>query len=230
MLADAMSEYDMHGRHAEKPNVRFSDQEIDRQRAVQRDWLREKWMREGLPGTLTFQHVFSGELEVMLDHEALRWGRSLSQGDVVELTAAPPIKGVVKQVSPWRDRTLVRLVVGELESSELKPGQRIGVKMKPLDRELDESVVPVDLERQRTGEERVEWFLANVYCVCSVRGDICTGQFYTLASCNPNGCGSPNAMRKKVRALIAEGKTDRQIWDVLMQDDGSVMLKPHLLP
>lgn len=195
---------------------------------TQKDLLRKVWLADGLPGTLAFHHVFSGELEVMLEHEAIRWGRSLKAGDKVTLTADPPIAAVVKAVTPWRERTQLRLVVGELQSSELKTGQRINVKMTAPPKEVDESPYPPDLGRKRTDDERVEWFLASIYCVCGVGNDICTGHFYTLASCNPNGCGAPNFTRDEIRKLIGAGKTDREIWDELRKDRGELMLRPHL--
>ena len=167
---------------------------------------------------------------MMLDHEAMRWGRSLHEGDVVQVSAEPSIKAVVKHVSPWRERTRLRLVVGELESSGLKPGQRLNLKMTTLPMEVDESPYHTDLGRSRTIDERVEWFLSSTYCVCGIKGDICTGQFYTLASCNPNGCGSPNAFRKELRQQMAKGKTDREVWNELVKDNGPLILKPHLLP
>lgn len=203
---------------------------LEKRRSAQQLHLRKLWRDLGLPGTLTFHHVFSGELGVMLDHEAMRWGRSLKEGDSVELTADPPIKAVVKAVTPWRERTNVRLVVGELESSELKAGQRIGVKMKWPAKEVDESPYPPDLDRKRTTDERVEWFLASTYCVCGVGKDTCTGHFYTLASCNPNGCGAPQATRDEIRGMIEKGKSDKDIWDALVKDRGSLMTRPHLKP
>src|SRR5205823_528945 len=133
-------------------------------RAKQKSWLRKRWLDEGLPGTLTFLHVFSGELEFALDHEAMRWGRSLSAGDVVHLQAEPPIKGVVKAVTTWRERTVVRLVVGELESSELTIGQRLTLKMTPPPDAVENSPYPPDVDRSRSKAERIEWFLANTYC------------------------------------------------------------------
>jgi hypothetical protein len=54
------------------------------------------------------------------------------------------------------------------------------------------------------------------------------GDFYTLASCNPNGCGAPNQTRKEIGKLIDAGKTDRQIWDDLVKDRGPEMTLPHL--
>lgn len=39
-------------------------------RAEQKAWLRKRWANYGLPGTLTFHHVF--KLESALDHEAMR--------------------------------------------------------------------------------------------------------------------------------------------------------------
>ena len=194
----------------------------------QKQFLRKHWRDEGLPGTIGFHHVFSGEMDVILDHEAMRWGRSLQYGDKVELIAEPPITAIVKSVSPWRERTQLRLVVGELQSSELKSGQRIHVKMPWPAKEIDDSPYPTDIERTRTKAERVEWFLASMYCVCGVGKDICTGDFYTLASCNPNGCGAPNGARKDIGKMIDAGMTDKQIWDDLVKTSGPEMTRPHL--
>jgi hypothetical protein len=223
MLADAASEKDIHG-------TATADHSFEQARAEQKAWLRQRWADDGLPGTLTFHHVFSGELELMLDHEAMRWGRSLKAGDVVHLTADPPIKSVVRAVTPWRERTVVRLVVGELESSELKIGQRLGLKMAPPSEAVEASAYPPDADRPRSKGERVEWFLASIYCACGVGHDTCTGHFYTLASCNPNGCGLPNHMRDDLRKLIDQGLTDRQIFDELVKMHGPNLTKPHLAP
>ena len=198
--------------------------------ATQKKWLREKWLAEGLPGMLAFVHHFSGELDLMLDHEAIRWGRSLKPGDAVELSADPPIKAVVKSVQPWRERTQLRLVVGELQANDLKAGARMHLKMTAPPKQVDESPYPPDIGRERTKDERVEWFLASIYCSCRIGKDTCTGMFYTLASCNPNGCGMPNFTRDEIRDLIAKGKSDKEIWDALLADRGPLMLKPHLLP
>jgi hypothetical protein len=232
MLADEVSEFDMHGslrpKGTDKP--KFTAEEVETKRTAQRTWLRKRWTEEGLPGTLTFHHVFSGELELTLDHEAMRWGRSLSAGDTVHLQADPPIKAVAKTVAPWRERTVVRLVVGELESSELKIGQRLALKITPPAESVDTSIYPPDLGRERPRAERVEWFLASTYCTCGVSKDICTGHFYTLASCNPNGCGAPNKRRTQIGKMIDRGMTDRQIFDDLLKAEGPLLLRPHLMP
>lgn len=232
MLADEVStqvlRHDPADKKASQP--KFTPDEITSKVGTQREYLRKQWDQSGLPGTLTFHHVFSGELEVMLDHEGMRWGRSLKEGDKVELTADPPIKAVVKAVTPWRERTTVRLVVGELESSELKAGQRIGLKIPWPAKEVDESPYPPDLGRKRMTDERVEWFLCSIYCVCGIGKDTCTGHFYTLASCNPNGCGAPEATREEIRDMIGKGKTDKDIWDALLKDRGVLMTRPHLKP
>jgi hypothetical protein len=232
MLADELSEEDMHGSLSAERNSdpKLSPAEIDERRAEQKVWLCERWQTDGLPGTLTFHHVFSGELEVTLDHEAIQWGRSLVVGDVVHLTADPAIKAVVKTVTPWRERTVVRLVVGELEASELKIGQRVGVKMQRPSADVLNSPYPLDIGRRTEKAARVEWFLASIYCTCGVKRDVCTGDFYTLASCNPNGCGMPQHTRAEIAALIDQGKTDQQIWDGLLKERGSLMLRPHLKP
>lgn len=228
MLADAVSEFDIHSSLEKVDSPPFTNVQIETKREKQKDWLRKRWIDVGLPGTLTFHHVFSGELELALDHEAMRWGRSLKSGDIVHLTVDPPIKAVVKSAAPWRERTVLRLVVGELESSELKIGQRLAVKMTPLSEADENSVYPPGIGRSRSTMERVEWFLASMYCVCGVGKDTCTGMFYTLASCNPNGCGAPDATRTQIKAMIEKGMPDREIWDAMAKERGSSMARPHL--
>lgn len=232
MLADELTEWDMHGslraKKGEKP--KFAPNEVEKKRAEQKALLRARWTEEGLPGTLTFHHIFSGELELTLDHEAMRWGRSLQAGDTVHLQADPPIKAVVKAVTPWRERTVVRLVVGELESSELKIGDRLALRMTPPADAVEASVYPPDIDRPRSKAERIEWFLASTYCTCGVSKDVCTGHFYTLASCNPNGCGMPNHRRDELGAMMDRGLTDRQIFDAVLKEAGPLLLRPHLVP
>ena len=68
------------------------------------------------------------------------------------------------------------------------------------------------------------------YCPCGVTGDNCTGDFYTLASCNPNGCGMPNVMRKAVAEKIDKGLTDKQIFEELLKEQGPELVRQHLKP
>ena len=221
MLADEASEG---GIHDKPPGDGF-----ELKQKAQRAWLRDRWVAEGLPGTVTFAHV-AGEADVMLDHEAMRWARSLKTGDKVSLVADPPIPAVVKDVRPWRERTQVRLVINGVDIVDLKAGQRTHLKMTPPAKEVEEGDYPPDIGRSRTKEERVEWFLASIYCTCKVGGDICTGDFYTLASCNPNGCGAPNATRRRIAEMIDKGMDDKQIFDDLRAERGPLMAKPHLRP
>jgi hypothetical protein len=204
---------------------------FEERRKEQKAALRKRWAEEGLPGTVTFLHRFSGEMEVMLDHEALRWGRSLQTGDEVRLAADPPIAAVVKQVRPWREHTQLRLVANGFDQSDLSIGQRVHVRRTPPPAAVDEAVLPPDVDRPRASrEERIEWFLASIYCTCGISDDTCTGHFYTLASCNPNGCGMPNHTRKEIGALIDKGLSDRQVFEQLLKDRGPDLLRPHLAP
>lgn len=198
-------------------------------RAEQKAALRKRWSDEGLPGTVTFLHL-SGEMEFMLDHEAIRWGRSLKPGDKVTLQTTPPSPAVVKYVRPWRERTQLRLVVAGGDLAEMNLGQRLGLRMEVPSMEVDSALLPPDLERPRSRDERIEWFLSSIYCTCQVKGDGCTGHFYTLASCNPNACAAPNAMRKDLAGLIDQGLTDQQIFEALLKKHGPDLLRPHLLP
>ena len=264
MLCDDVSEKDIHGKTADLPK-NFAETH-----KLQRDALTYIWSREGLPGTITFAHI-AGEVEVTLDHEAMRWGRSLKPGAAVELEdlaarptdwplsglsavaikpgsgllppwlqpridvltklqpMAPRIKAVVKDVKPWRERTRVTLVINGVDIAPFTSGTRTYLNMPPPPKEVQESDYPPDIGLKRTKEERIEWFLASIYCTCKVGNDICTGDFYTLSSCNPNGCGMPNATRKRIAEMIDKGMDDKQIFDDLRAERGPLLTKPHLL-
>jgi hypothetical protein len=224
MIADELSEQDIHGRAISDKTA------FEARRAEQKKTLERRWAEEGLPGTVTFLHIFSGEMDFMLDHEAMRWGRSLKLGDKVTLQATPPIQAVVKHAAPWRERTQLRLVVHSKDQADLTVGQRLMLRMDPLPAEAGSALLPLDLDRPRTKSERIDWFLASIYCTCGIKGDNCTGHFYTLASCNPNGCGMPNAMRKTLAEKIDKGLSDKQIFEELLTEQGPELLRQHLLP
>ena len=160
----------------------------------------------------------------------MRWARSLKLGDKVNLAAAPDISAVVKTVTPWRERTLVRLVARSRELADLKPGQRLALKAPAPPSDVEDSKFPPDMDRPRTRAERIDWFLASIYCTCKIGGDGCTGHFYTLSCCNPNTCGMPNRMRKTLAAKIDQGLSDREIFEELRKEQGPTLLRPHLLP
>jgi hypothetical protein len=208
----------------------FTKEAFETRRQEQRDALRQRWLDEGLPGTVMFLHPFSGEMDYILDHEAMRWGRSLKPGNKVTLATRPPMTAVVKSVKPWREHTQLRLVAAAADQTELAMGQRIGLRMAAPPPDVETASLPPDVDRPRTKEERIDWFLASVYCTCGIKGDRCTGHFYTLASCNVNGCGAPNAMRQRVAEMIGRNLTDRQIFEELLKDHGPALVQQHLLP
>jgi hypothetical protein len=211
--------------------VRFvTPRGIEGLRKQQQEHLRKLWIEEGLPGAVGLLHPLAGEFEFVLDHEAIRWGRSLKKGDKITLKTANPIEAVVKEIAPWREKTRLTLVADGFVQSDLSPGQRLKLHMPTPTDEIDASELPPDIDRPRTKEERVEWFLASTYCSCNVMGETCTGMFYTLASCNVHACGMPNHIRAKVAGLIDQGLADRQIWEELKKSQGPLMLKQHLLP
>jgi hypothetical protein len=207
----------------------LSPQAFEELRSRQRSALRDRWLQEGLPGTITFTHL-SCEVELMLDHEAMRWGRSLKCGDRVTLQTVPPSRAVVKQVDVWRERTKVQLVVAGADLADMAIGQRTGLRMSAPDSPVEESDFPPDMDRPRTKQQRIDWFLASIYCTCKVRGDRCTGHFYTLASCNPNGCPAPREMRQALSEMLDRGLTDRQIFEELLKEHGTDLVRSHLLP
>jgi hypothetical protein len=221
MLADEASANDIHG----KP-----DKGLEADRTQQKLWLRQRWTRDGLPGTLGLIQLYNGEVDLFLDHEAMRWGRSLTKGDKVSLAVQPEIEAVVKSVRPEREKTHVRLVVRSFDLAELSIGQRLRLKMKAPPSSVDRDLFPPDIDRAKTKEDRLDWFLASIYCTCGVKGDGCTGHFYTLASCNVNACAAPNSTRRAISQLIDQGMTNRQIWQRLYDQRGVEMVRPHLLP
>jgi hypothetical protein len=203
---------------------------FENMRTQQKSMLRKRWEEEGLPGVVAFLHIFSGEIDVVLDHEGMRWARSLQPGAKVSLQVDPPISAMVRTVHPWRERTQLRLVLSGHDVADLRMGQRLRVQMPAPSLEVQESQFPSGLDRPRSKDERIEWLLASVYCSCGIGGDGCTGHFYTLASCNPNGCGMPNAMRDKLAKKIDQGLTDRQILEQFLKEQGPLLLRPHLMP
>ena len=121
-------------------------------------------------------------------------------------------------------------MVAAADLGDLTPGQRLALHMTPPPIEVDEASLPPDLDRPRAKTERIEWFLASIYCPCGVNGDTCTGDFYTLSSCNPNACGMPQHMRQVIAGKIDKGLTDRQIFEELLKEQGPDLLRQHLRP
>ena len=205
-------------------------EEFETLRSRQQNWLRDRWREEGLPGSISGLHPLGGEMEVTLDHEAIRWGRYLKKGDEVRLGIKDPVKAVVKSVSPWRERTRVHLVPASgLHLLGLKPGQRVNLKVPEPPGEVQASHEPTDLDRLQDKEERVQWFLQTIYCSCGIPGDRCTGMFYIQASCNVKGCGRPKEVAAEIRAFIDEDLSDREIFAKLVKDRGRDIWRPHLL-
>jgi hypothetical protein len=198
-------------------------------REEQKTFLRQRWLAEGLPGRVLFTHV-TGELEYLLDHEAMRWARALKPGTKVTLRTVKPIAAQVRQVAAWRERTLVRLVTAGADHADLTAGLRVPLLVPAPGPIIEKDPLPPDRDQPRAKAERIDWLLASIYCTCKVRGDGCTGHFYTLASCNPNACGMPNRMRRELAALIDKGLSDSQIFEALLKDHGPDLLRPHLLP
>lgn len=205
----------------------------------QRDWLREKWRAEGLPGFVSILHPLGGELEILLDHEGMQWGRYLKPGDKLKIDIdcgvgdddepPPAVDATVRHVRPWRERTQLRLVTASgVDQADLSLGARVHVHAPEPPQEVQDSELPGDIGRLTDKAERVEWFIASVYCSCSIGEDSCTGMFYSLASCNVVACGMPNTMRGRIGKMIDQGMKDEEIWRELREQAGPLLLKPHL--
>jgi hypothetical protein len=204
---------------------------FEKRRAEQKAILRRRWAGEGLPGTLTSSHSQRREVELLLDHEAMRWGRSLQKGDKVTLQATNPIPGVVRQLRPWREQTQVLVEVDGSDASALTAGQRVPLRLASPPAADDEKVPP-GLGMSQSKPERVEWLMSGVYCSCGMH-DGCAGHFFTLAACDSGGqtpCGLAKHTREAIAERIDKGDTDREIFEELLKERGPNLLRPHLLP
>jgi hypothetical protein len=204
---------------------------FEKRRAGQEFILRKRWANEGLPGTLIFSHPERREVEVMLDHEAMRWSRSLQAGDKVTLQAATPTAAEVRQLQPWRERTQVLLRTDSPDPSALATGQRMSLRLATPPG-ADDETLPPGLGKSQRKPERVEWLMSGVYCTCGMH-DECAGHFYTLAACMSDGqtpCATAKRTRAEIAELIDKGRTDAQIFEELFKERGANVLRPHMLP
>ena len=156
----------------------------------------------------------------MVDHVAMRWARFQQPGARVTLALDKPLAGVLRHVEAWHERTRLRIVARGPDLANVRVGDRIRVKVKEPPLEFLNSGLPVDLGRTEGRAARIEWFLANTYCSCSIDGDGCTGMFYTLASCNTTRCGMPKRIRTFVGERIDKGMQDPAILAELRQTHG----------
>jgi len=198
-------------------------------RRAQGERLAERWRKEGLPGSVAALHAQTGEAEVLLDHEAMRWGRSVKPGDRVKLLLAPAVEAVVTDARPWNEKTRLTLATFGKDLADLHPGARVRVSVKEPAADTLKAKIPPDAGRAREGAARAEWLLASTYCACSISGDGCTGMYYTLAACNGMTCGMPNRVRKFVSPLVEKGLADPEILERMEKEFGASIWKPHLL-
>ncbi len=198
-------------------------------KAEQRERLAARWRKDGLPGSVATVHIPTGEIEVVLDHEAMRWGRALKPGDAVTLRFADPVKAAVLEMRPWNERTRLTLAVVGRELPELEGIRRVRVAVPEPSAELLATMIPPDAGRPREGAARVDWFLSSTYCNCSIAGDVCTGMFYTLSGCNSMTCGMPKRVRGFVAPLLEKGLSDKEVLGAMEKEFGEGIWRPHLL-
>ena len=208
----------------------LTQEEFEERRSAQKDWLKERWRKEGLPGAISVLHPLGGEMDVLLDHEAIRWARFQTTGSKVKIVGTRTTEAVVKSVSHWREKTLIRVVTNSgLGQLGMRAGERVKVIVPEPPAEVQASNLPTDLGRVEGKQARIDWFLASTYCTCGVGGDRCTGMFYIQESCNVNACGMPKQLSGEIARKIDEGKTDLQIYNELLEDRGRDLWQPHLL-
>lgn len=210
--------------------VRMVDAEgLAKLKEAQKARLEERWRKAGLPGTVLGLHLLSGEIELSMDHEGMRWARSLKNGDLVTLKLEKPVQAMVQDVRPWYERTRLTLISAGRPLADVASGQRVRLGIPEPAAEALVSRLPTDTGRPREAAARAEWILASTYCACSISGDGCTGMYYTLAACNGMTCGMPKRVRTFVRPLIDKGESDKEVFEKMEAEFGLSIWKPHLL-
>ncbi|HVA49678.1 MAG TPA: DUF3179 domain-containing (seleno)protein [Pirellulales bacterium] len=207
------------------------DEAFKKRRAAQQALLRRRWADEGLPGTLIFLHPDRRQVELILDHEALPWARSLQAGEQVTIRAADDAPAVVRQVRPWRERTQLLLEIDASSMAALTVGERVKLRSTVPRAESDEDLPP-GLGKSQNKADRLEWLMSAVYCTCGMH-DGCAGHFFTLAACDAGQdkpCGLAKRTREELGVMIDKGYTDRAILDELLSQRGGNLLRPHMLP
>jgi hypothetical protein len=202
---------------------------LSKLKQAQKTRMEARWRKSGLPGTVMGLHLLSGEIDVTLDHEGMRWARSLKPGDRVTLNLDKPVRAAVQEVRPWYERTRLALVSNGRDLADVAVGRRIRVGVAEPAADVAASRTPPDAGRPREAAARAEWILSSMYCSCPISGDVCTGMFYTLAACNTMTCGMPERVRKFVRPLIEKGLADKEIFERMDAEFGAAMWNPHLL-
>jgi hypothetical protein len=202
---------------------------LEAARDAQKARMDERWRKEGLSGTVGSMLPTVGELEVIVDHAAMRWVRALKAGDAVKILLEKPVNAAVLDLRPWNERTRLSLAAPGRDLADLRPGQRVRIGVPEPAADLLKSAFPPDMGRPREGAARIEWFLSSTYCSCSIAGDGCTGMFYTLSACNAMTCGMPKRVRTFVGPLVEKGLSDREILGQMEREYGPAIWKPHLL-
>lgn len=224
LLADETSQQAFYA--ADKDNE--ADETFNQRRAAQQALLRERWSDEGLPATFLVSSPQRHEVEVMLDHEAAAWARSLEPGDRVTIEADGSTPAVVRRLRPWRERTQL-VLAADLDA--IHAGGRLNVRLASPPKPGDDDL-PDGIGKSLDRAERLEWIMSSIYCTCGMH-DGCAGHFYTLAACNAGDekpCGLAKQTRKELANMIDAGATDRQIVEQLLRERGPNLLRPHMLP
>lgn len=213
--------------------ILLDNEAMEMRRHAQMKLLRQRWADEGVPGMLIFSYPERHEFELMLDHEAMQWARSLREGDRVILQVDAPISAVVRQLRPWRERTQLLLAADDPATKvpELTADKRISLRLAHPPVAQDEPL-PAGVGNSPGKPQRIEWIMASIYCTCGMH-DGCAGHVFTLAACDAgpgHTCGLARSTRQLLGELIDSNQTDQQILDRLRNERGPNLIRPHMLP
>lgn len=224
LLADETSQQAFYAADKDKD----ADETFNQRRAAQQALLRKRWSDEGLPATFLVSSPQRHEIEVMVDHEAAAWARSLEPGDRVTIEADGSRPAVVRRLRPWRERTQLVLAA---DLAALPAGRRLNVRLASPTKPGDDDL-PAGIGKSLDRAERLEWLMSSIYCTCGMH-DGCAGHFYTLAACNAGDekpCGLAKQTRQELAKMIDKGLSDQQIIKGLLSQRGANLLRPHMLP
>lgn len=201
------------------------------ERALRFERQLEAVATNGLGGTILSMQTESNRLTLMIRRADAWIGRTLQVGDKGRLQlvgrADAPRRLTVMEVHPDYARLRVVVEVPANNLSQFQPGDEIRVLAKTP--KILDPMVPVDLGRFTTRQERTDYFLSSTYCTCGMMGTACAGHWNTLAACKIHGCGLPDLVTGLIHEWIAGGKTDAQILELLRQRHGELVLKQHRL-
>ncbi|MBI3877524.1 MAG: hypothetical protein HY300_16460, partial [Verrucomicrobia bacterium] len=172
------------------------DPSFEMERAARLKRHRDSAATNGLAATVLESDPTNHSLTVLVRRADAWFARSLRRGDKVGLRAASghgsKKQCAVVEVRPDYARARVRLDFSDSDLENISADDEVRLFMEIP--ETPDFETPPDLGRFTARQDRIDYFLSTIYCVCGMKGDSCAGHWNTLAACQLHGCGMPNLM------------------------------------